>query len=281
MRLCSFYEYESVVGGVLVGDRVYSLEDVAEATESDLGPDLSSLVKRRQVETLRGALAKFKPTTGGWKPDRLKFAAPFRDPPKIWGIGLNFREHATDLEAPAPDEPASYMRPATALADPSTPLRLPRGIGRFTGEAEIGVVLGAPLSGDVTREEARDAVLGFAPALDLTAEDLVRKNPRYLVRAKSYPDSCAFGPFLVTKDEWEPKPATTIATVVNGKTVREAPVSSMAMDPYALVAWHAAVFPWQAGDLLLTGTPGAGVLNPGDTLEARIDGLPDLATTVA
>ena len=40
----------------------------------------------------------------------------YRRPRKIWGIGLNYVDHASDLEEQAPQkEPASFMKPDTTI----------------------------------------------------------------------------------------------------------------------------------------------------------------------
>lgn len=44
---------------------------------------------------------------------------------KRWGIGLNYVDHADDLDATHPDQPASFMQPATAVTGPGGPIRLP------------------------------------------------------------------------------------------------------------------------------------------------------------
>jgi 2-keto-4-pentenoate hydratase/2-oxohepta-3-ene-1,7-dioic acid hydratase in catechol pathway len=54
----------------------------------------------------------------------------------------------------------------------------------------------------------------------------------------------------------------------------------MAFDPAALVAFHSNVFPLQPGDIISTGTPGAVVVNDGDVVECRIEGVGSLTNPV-
>lgn len=282
MRLCTFREYEGQAAGVAIGDRVVSLEDLNDAWGQDFGPDLGTLIARGQADELAQMLkSPPRAATSGWKQDKLRYAAPYRSPPKIWGIGLNYREHAADLDAKQPEEPASYMRPATTINDPGSPIRLPQGVGRIKGEAEIGVVMGKPLKDAATVGEAKDAVLGFTTVLDVTAEDLLRKNPRYLTRAKSFDTFFSFGPWIVTRDEWEPVAGTSVRTLLNGKPAREGKVSDMLMSPYELVRWHSSIFSWEPGDLMLTGTPGAAPLASGDVLRGEVSGLGTIECPVA
>ncbi len=280
MRLCAYHEYDAVATGFLSGDRVVSLDDLNDALGTDFGPDLDGVLRRGQADALAKALTTARVPRSGWRVGNLRFAPPLAHPPKIWGIGLNFAEHAADLGAAAPEEPGAWMRPATSLAHHGTTVRLPPGVGRVTAEGEIGVVLGKYARSLSSREAARDAVLGFVPVLDLTAEELLLKNVRNLARAKSYEGFCVVGPFVATKDEWEPARDTRIATTVDGAT-REGRVAQMRHDPYELVRFFSHVFPWEPGDLLLTGTPGALPLKAGSSMRAEIEGLGTLEARAA
>ncbi|MHB8604294.1 MAG: fumarylacetoacetate hydrolase family protein [Thermoplasmatota archaeon] len=281
MRLCTFRSYAYEEAGIVLNGRVVGLEDLNDAWGQDFGPTLGALLKRGQADELaRMMRSPPRLITSGWKPERLKYVAPYRDPPKIWGVGLNFREHARDMTDDPPDEPTGFMRPTTAIADPGAPLRLPQGLGRITGEAEIGVIMGKRCK-DATPAEARDAVLGFTTLLDLTAEEMLKKNARLLTRAKAFDDSFVFGPFIVTRDEWEFSDATRIRTTHDGKTAREGAVAEMKMKPYELVADHSRLFAWEPGDILLTGTPGAVPLGSGQRVGCEVDGLGVLENPIA
>lgn len=281
MKFCAYHEYEAIASGVVLPNgRVVSLDDINDALGTDDGPDLDTLLRRGQAPGLAQRLRTERAPKSGWKPENLRFAPPLRSPEKIWGIGLNFETHARDLAATPDDDPAAWMRPATTLAGHGATVDLPEGIGRVTAEAEIAVVIGKRAHRLESAKEAREAVFGFAPALDLTAEELLQRNVRNLTRAKSYDGFCVVGPFVTTVDEWEPTRETRIVTTVDGET-REGRVAQMRHDPYELIRFFSHVFPWSPGDLLLTGTPGALPLSPGSTMRAEIEGLPTLEARVA
>src|SRR3712207_2961412 len=127
----------------------------------------------------------------------------YRRPRKIWGIGLNYVEHAGDLSETAPsEEPASFMRPDTTIIGPDDEIVLPAQSERVTAEGELALVLGREAK-DVPEEDAPHFVAGFTTVLDMTAEDILRKNPRYLTRSKSFDTFFSFGPELVSPDEIE------------------------------------------------------------------------------
>jgi len=174
-------------------------------------------------------------------PEDLTYAPLYRRPRKIWGIGLNYAEHAGDLDEAAPaEEPASFMRPDTTIIGPGDEVRLPEGVGRVTAEAELAVVIGREAK-NVSEDEAPSVVAGFTMVLDMTAEDILRKNPRYLTRAKSFDTFFSFGPHLLTPDEVGEVEEVEVATLLIGEVRRLNTVSKMTFSPYRLVSFHSRV----------------------------------------
>ncbi|NUP90072.1 MAG: fumarylacetoacetate hydrolase family protein, partial [Candidatus Sumerlaeia bacterium] len=211
---------------------------------------------------------------------RVRFAPLLRRPRKIWGIGLNYREHAADLAETSPTaEPASFMKPDTAIIGPGETIRIPLLSERTTGEAELGIVIGRRCR-DVPREAWLDAVAGFTTILDMTAEDILRRNPRNLTQAKSFDTFLALGPELRTPDEVGDVSALRVRTVIDGRVHAENAVANMTFPPDFLVAYHSRIMTLLPGDIISTGTPGAAVLHHGATLECHIDGFTPLVNPV-
>jgi 2-keto-4-pentenoate hydratase/2-oxohepta-3-ene-1,7-dioic acid hydratase in catechol pathway len=73
---------------------------------------------------------------------------------------------------------------------------------------------------------------------------------------------------------------TTVRTVINGETVAENTVDRMLFPPAELVSVHSRVMTLERGDLISTGTPGAGVIEAGDTVRAEVDGVGVLTADV-
>jgi 2-keto-4-pentenoate hydratase/2-oxohepta-3-ene-1,7-dioic acid hydratase in catechol pathway len=206
-----------------------------------------------------------------------------RRPSKIWCIGLNYREHASDLDERSPEEPASFMRPAISIRGPGDPICLPPDAERVTGEAELAVVIGRRCK-NVTREQAYDVIAGFLPAIDMTAEDVLRRNPRFLTRAKSFDTFLSLGPWMATPDELGGRVAvlrTRVTTMLNGRPERTNTGDNMTHNVFDLIAFHSRVMTWEPGDVLLTGTPGAVVIRDGDVIGCDIEGLGRLENPVA
>ncbi|AJE85482.1 fumarylacetoacetate (FAA) hydrolase [Streptomyces albus] len=205
----------------------------------------------------------------------LTRAATVMDGGDIWGAGLNFLGHSQDLGADQPTSaPGSYLRPGSCLIDNAGTIELPRQSARVTAEAELGLVIGFPCK-NVSRDGWRDVVAGVTAVLDLTAEDAIRENPRHIPWSKGFDTFCSIGPQLVTLDEFDDERlrSLTVSTVRNGEVVAAAPVSGMRYDLGRLVEHFTAGRTLAPGTVICTGTPGAAVINPGDRVEAVVDGV--------
>jgi 2-keto-4-pentenoate hydratase/2-oxohepta-3-ene-1,7-dioic acid hydratase in catechol pathway len=216
-------------------------------------------------------------------PGAVTYGPLYRRPRKIWGIGLNYLDHAQDLEAEHPTEPASFMKGDHTIVGPGAPIVLPPQSERVTAEAELGLVIGRTCQ-DVGEDEALHYVAGVCPILDQTAEDILQRNPRFLTRSKNFPTFFSFGPVLVTTDEVLDRFAAfeeiVVATEHNGEVHRENVVANMAFRPAELVSFHSQVMPLYPGDIIATGTPGAVVVEDGDVARCRIDGIGELENPV-
>jgi 2-keto-4-pentenoate hydratase/2-oxohepta-3-ene-1,7-dioic acid hydratase in catechol pathway len=212
-------------------------------------------------------------------PKTVRYGPLYRHPRKILGIGLNYRDHAADLNAPYPTEPASFMKCDNTIIGPGDAIELPPQSERVTAEAEIGVIIGRQCR-FVSEEQAPDYVAGYCLIIDMTAEDILQKNPRFLTRSKNFDTFFSFGPELVTTDEVPDVLKVKVGTYNNGRLHRENVVANMAFPPFYLVSFHSHVATLYPGDIISTGTPGAVVIGDGDVAECRIEGLGTLSNPV-
>lgn len=215
--------------------------------------------------------------------EAVTFTAPYRHPRLIWGIGLNYMDHAADLSESVPDEPASFVKGDHTIIGPGESIPVPPQSQRTTSEAEMGLVIGRYCR-NVSEEDALDHVLGVVPVLDQTAEDILQRNPRFLTRAKNFPGFFSFGPQIVPLDEAITHAGSLadieVSTVVNDRERRTNTVSHMRFSPAFLISFHSKVMPLYPGDILSPGTPGAIHVRPGDSVECRIPGVGTLRNDV-
>jgi 2-keto-4-pentenoate hydratase/2-oxohepta-3-ene-1,7-dioic acid hydratase in catechol pathway len=262
------------------------LERINRQFDRDWPCDLQGLINSGQVNELnawylgggRERLTEVKAEAFGG--EKSPFSPLYRHPPKIWGIGLNYAEHAADLSAKTPTGiPGSFMKPDSTIIGPGETIQIPVMSHKTTAEAELGVVISKKCR-NVSEDNWLDVVAGFTTIIDMTAEDILRQNTRYLTVAKSFDTFFSFGPQLVTPDEIEDVSALTVSTIINGRVHAENVVANMTFPPPFLVAFLSRVMTLLPGDIISTGTPGAVAISDGDVVECRIDGFESLINPV-
>ncbi|SEP89078.1 fumarylacetoacetate hydrolase family protein [Natrinema salaciae] len=204
--------------------------------------------------------------------EHVRFGPPLSRFGKLWGIGLNYADHAGDLDEQRPDEPASFLKPATAVTGPGGPIRLPPAdlSDGVTAEAELAVLIGRECR-TVDEEAVDDVIAGYLPVIDMTAEDVLQRNPRFLTRAKSFDSFLVVGPTIAVPDEPPTLEELTVRTIVNETVAAENEVRNMLFPPREIVSFHSEVMTLQPGDLFSTGTPGAKKIDPGDHVRASVE----------
>jgi 2-keto-4-pentenoate hydratase/2-oxohepta-3-ene-1,7-dioic acid hydratase in catechol pathway len=173
------------------------------------------------------------------------------------------------------------MKPATAAVGPGGPIRLPsREItDRVTAEAELAVIVGRTCS-NVDEADVDRVVAGYLPVVDMTAEDILERNPRFLTRSKSFDSFLVLGRSIVTTDEVDSLDDLSVRTVVDDTVVAENRIRNMMHSPWDLVSFHSRGMTLEAGDLISTGTPGAGRISPGDEVRGEIDRVGSVSASV-
>jgi 2-keto-4-pentenoate hydratase/2-oxohepta-3-ene-1,7-dioic acid hydratase in catechol pathway len=206
---------------------------------------------------------------------------PYDVPPKIWCIGLNYKSHAEDIDAVQPEEPASFMKPASCMFRPGGEIVLPPPAvsNDVDAEGELGVIIGKKCR-FVAADDVPGVIFGYTTTLDLTALDVLRKNPRYLTRAKSIDTFFSFGPVVVTADEIADVNRLEVITEHNEGVCSRDFVSNMRHGPFELVRFHSNFMTLYPGDLISTGCPKGARIKAGDRVQARIDGVGALSATV-
>ena len=211
----------------------------------------------------------------------VELRLPYNEPPKIWCVGLNYKSHAEDIQAAQPEEPGSFMKPASCMFQPGGEILLPppEVSDDVDAEGELAVVMGRSCR-FVPREKAQQVVYGYTTTLDLTALDVLRKNPRYLTRAKSIDTFFSFGPVIVTSDEVADLDGLEIVTEHNETVFSRDFVRNMKHRPLDIVAFHSNYFTLHPGDIISTGCPKGARIKAGDRVGARIEGVGTLEASV-
>jgi 2-keto-4-pentenoate hydratase/2-oxohepta-3-ene-1,7-dioic acid hydratase in catechol pathway len=144
------------------------------------------------------------------------------EPSTIFAIGLNYREHAIEMDKPIPEYPVVTMKSPTALLDPGGEIVLPCFLpsDSVDYECELVIVIGKTCK-NATKENALDHVLGYTAANDVSARDW-RKiySGGQWCKGKTFDTFCPLGPVVVTPDEIGDPDALQIRTELNGEEVQ-------------------------------------------------------------
>lgn len=197
-------------------------------------------------------------------------------PPKIVGIGRNYREHAVELGHEIPAEPLIFLKATSSLAGPQQPIVLPPESEDVHFEGELALVIGRTARRASTAE-AEAAIFGWSAACDVTARDLQNRD-RTFARAKSFDSFCPLGPAIRLG---VPDNEVTVVTRVDGVERQRGRVAEMSWGPVALVEYVSRFITLEPGDLVLTGTPsGVGTLHAGERVEVEVSGVGVLSNPV-
>ena len=126
----------------------------------------------------------------------------------------------------------------------------------------------------------KDVIFGYTATLDLTALDVLARNPRYLTRAKSFDTFFSFGPVIVTAGENGDVDALEVITEHNGQVFSRDFVRNMRTRPFELVRFHSDYQTLHPGDLISTGCPNGARIKAGARVRARIEGVGRLEARV-
>lgn len=188
---------------------------------------------------------------------------------KVVCVGRNYAEHAKELNNPLPTEPMLFIKPGSCVVPLEGGFSIPEDRGSVHYEVEIAVLIGKPLSRKPSEEEVRDAISGFAPALDLTLRDVQNKlkgQGHPWEPAKSFDGACVLAPF-VPGDAVEDLAGIGIRLTINGEVRQDGISGDMIFAIVPVIQEMAGNFSLQPGDVILTGTPaGVGPLHKGDEL---------------
>ena len=285
MRLTSIQHSGAEVAGIVTSKGVLPVAAVNAAKGTAWKSDMMSLIQAGEIPAMTdwyntGGKEELEGMAGLIPWEEVVCAPLYRDPKRIFGIGLNYVDHAGDIGAAAPTGfPGSFFKMADTLIGPGDEIRLPKlkEAQKTTAEAELGIIMGKDCR-DVSEENWQDAIVGYTTILDMTEEsilkgnDYVSGNPRYLTIVKNFPTFFSFGPELVTPDEVPDVLKLEVQSVHNGEIYAKNVVANMTHRPARLVSLHSSIQGWYAGDILSTGTPRAFHIQDGDMAECRIVG---------
>jgi 2-keto-4-pentenoate hydratase/2-oxohepta-3-ene-1,7-dioic acid hydratase in catechol pathway len=216
----------------------------------------------------------------------VRLHAPLANPPRIFAIGLNYRDHAKESGMEIPTTPVVFFKLPTAIIGPGEPIVLPKNSTQPDYEAEFAFVIGKG-GYRIPASAWRDHVYGYTIVNDVSARDVQFASTQWSM-SKCFPTFCPLGPAIVTADEIADPHALDISLSIDGEVLQHSNTRELVFKIPELVEYLSSITPLLPGDIVSTGTPpGVGLgrnpkrrIKPGETVTITIQGLGSLTNPV-
>ena len=270
------------------GTASWGLIDGAEAVDlgaalRDRFPDLKSAIaagalKEAAASSAKAARHPLKDIT--WLP-------VIPNPDKILCIGLNYETHRKETGRSEVENPTVFGRFANSQTGHLANIIRPRVSKDLDFEGELALIIGKP-GRYISRASAWEHIAGYACYNEGSVRDFQRHTHQF-TPGKNFPDTGAFGPWMVTPDEAGDLAPLRLQTRLNGQVVQDATISQMIFGIPQQIEYCSSFTRLEPGDVIVTGTPG-GVgsrrtpplwMKPGDVVEVEIDRIGLLRNGVA
>jgi 2-keto-4-pentenoate hydratase/2-oxohepta-3-ene-1,7-dioic acid hydratase in catechol pathway len=195
-------------------------------------------------------------------------------------IGLNYSDHAAELNMPAPDHPVLFSKATSCICGAGDDVILPKGSVKTDWEVELGIVIGTEAR-HVSPEQAIAHVAGYCVCNDISERSFQFDYGGHWIKGKSSDTFGPIGPWLVTRDEVPDPGNLDIWLEVDGHRYQDGSTRTMVFGVAEIVSHLSRFLVLKPGDVICTGTPpGVGLgheppvfLRAGQTMRAGIDGL--------
>lgn len=209
----------------------------------------------------------------------VQLLAPLTLPPRIFGIGLNYREHAAESKMKVQEVPTVFLKLPSSLCGPDAEVLLPANAVNPDYEAELAVVIGKP-GANIAAADWQQHVFGYTILNDVSARGVQLATSQWTL-GKSFPTFTPLGPAIITADEISDPHALDIRLTLAGEVMQNANTRDLIFRIPELIAYLSSIVPLEAGDIISTGTPpGVGLgrtpprwLRDGEEMVIEIAGL--------
>ncbi|MFG6149300.1 fumarylacetoacetate hydrolase family protein [Halobacillus sp. B23F22_1] len=227
-----------------------------------------------------------------WIKDRLKLSngktvaeeevvwLPPIQPKTCFALGLNYMDHASELEFQAPEEPLVFLKGPNTFIGHRGRTKRPEDVTHMHYECELAVIIGKQAK-NVEQSEAYHYVAGYSIANDYAFRDYLENYYRPNLRVKNRDHSTPLGPWFVDASDIKDPMNLRLRTFVNGEKVQEGSTKDMIFGIPRLIEYLSEFMTLHPGDLILTGTPKGTVdTQVGDEVITEIEGLGTLINTI-
>lgn len=183
----------------------------------------------------------------------VQLLAPMPRPPRVFGIGLNYADHAAESKMAVQKVPTVFVKLSSSVVGPGVEVLLPPEATEPDYEAELAVVIGRP-GYRIKAEDWKRHVFGYTIVNDVSARGVQLATTQWTL-GKSFPTFTPMGPAIVTADEIADPHALDIRLTLAGEVMQDANTRDLLFRIPELIAYISASVPLEAGDVISTGTP--------------------------
>jgi 2-keto-4-pentenoate hydratase/2-oxohepta-3-ene-1,7-dioic acid hydratase in catechol pathway len=216
----------------------------------------------------------------------VRLHAPIAHPPRVFAIGLNYRDHAIESKMALPTTPVVFFKLQSAIIGPGDAIVLPKNSAQPDYEAEFAFVIGKG-GYRIPADAWREHVYGYTIVNDVSARDVQLATSQWSM-GKSFPTFCPIGPAIVTAGEIADPHELAIGLSIDGTVLQNSNTRELIFKIPSLIEFLSSITPLVPGDIVSTGTPsGVGLgrtpkrwLQPGETVTVTVEGLGQLINPV-
>ena len=253
-------------------DAAGKLRDLSKAVP-DIGPD-------QLAPAALARIAKLNPDKLPLVRGNPRLGPPVTGVSKFIGVGLNYSDHAAEMNAPFPEEPVVFMKAISSIQGPNDDVMLPQGSKETDWEVELGIVIGSRAR-YVSRKDALKHVAGYVLVNDVSERAFQLRRSGTWDKGKGCDTFGPIGPWLLTADEVKNPQRIDLWLDVNGEKRQRGNTKTMIFGCATLVSYISKYMTLLPGDIITTGTPpgvGAGMKPPsflkaGDVMTLGAEGL--------
>ncbi|MBC3947755.1 fumarylacetoacetate hydrolase family protein [Erwinia persicina] len=200
--------------------------------------------------------------------------------PTLFALGLNYADHASELNFNAPDTPLVFIKAANSLTGDGSVSVRPDQVDYMHYEAELVVVIGKTAR-HVSRDRAMEYVGGYTLCNDYAVRDYLENYYRPNLRVKSRDTLTPLRAAIVDPAALPDPHHLQVKTFVNGELRQSGSTRDMVFDIPFLIAWLSEFITLQPGDMIATGTPkGLSDVRPGDEVVVEVEGVGRLTNRI-
>ena len=278
MKFVSFLLKGSPKFGVSDGKNITDLTNKISGSKT-----LKELISNNGITDAK-KYAKENP--GSININEIEFLPLIPNPGKIICVGLNYSDHVNEIGITLEKNPVIFLRVPQSQTAHKQIIQKPKVSNHLDYEGEMAVIMGNA-GKHIEPKNALKHIVGYSCYNESTVRDW-QQHTKQFTMGKNFEKTGSFGPYMVLAEEISDYKKLTIQTRLNDKVMQNASLSQLIFDIPTLISYISKAMPWQAGDVLVTGTPG-GVgfkrnppvyMKDGDKIEVEITDVGILTNTI-